>query len=69
MTFLNESKWDRALRVLVAIALLATGWVLGVNTLGVAAFAIGAIALATGVSGWCPAYALFHLSTMSVLSS
>lgn len=63
MTFLNEGTWDRALRIFVAIALLSTGWILGFTTAGVAAFAIGAIALATGVSGWCPAYTLFHLST------
>ena len=64
MTFLNEGVSDRALRTSGGMALLAAGWLLAFNTLGILLFAVGAVLFATGVSGWCPAYTLFHISTV-----
>jgi DUF2892 family protein len=37
---------------------------LALNALGVALFVVGAIALGTGIVGWCPAYTLFGISTV-----
>lgn len=64
MRFLNEGQSDRAVRMLAGIVLVVAGWMLALNTLSVAFFAIGAIALGTGIVGWCPAYTLFGVSTV-----
>ncbi len=64
MRFLNEGQWDRSARMLAGILLVAAGWTLASSALGVALFVIGAIALGTGIVGWCPAYTLFGISTM-----
>ena len=52
---------DRTLRILAGIALLALVFVLenDARWLGL----IGLVPLATGLTGYCPAYALFGLST------
>lgn len=56
---LNMATWDRALRVVIGVALIALvffgpktpwGWV-------------GVVPLLTGLSGRCPAYALFGFRT------
>ena len=64
MRFLNEGQSDRAMRMFAGIVLVVAGWMLALNTLGVALFAIGAIVLGTGIVGWCPAYTLFGISTV-----
>jgi len=64
MKFLNEGQSDRAVRMFVGIVLVAAGWTLASHALGVALFALGAIALGTGILGWCPAYTLFGISTV-----
>lgn len=57
----NVGSIDRTLRILAGIALLALVMVLEGNArwLGL----IGIVPLATGLFGYCPAYALFGLST------
>jgi DUF2892 family protein len=64
MRFLNEGQWDRSMRMVAGIGLVGAGWMLALNTLGVVLFAIGAVALGTGIVGWCPAYTLFGISTV-----
>jgi len=64
MTFLNEGQADRGVRMLAGVLLIAAGWASSLNTLGIVLVAIGAIALGTGIVGWCPAYSLFGISTM-----
>ena len=64
MTFLNEGQADRGVRMLAGVLLIAAGRALSLNTLGIVLVAIGAIALGTGIVGWCPAYSLFGISTM-----
>ncbi|MGE0352480.1 MAG: DUF2892 domain-containing protein [Gemmatimonadales bacterium] len=61
---LNEATWDRALRVLLGLALLYLGWfgVVG-GTLGIVFRYLGFLPLLTGLVGWCPAYAAFGVST------
>lgn len=64
MRFLNEGQWDRSVRMLAGILLVAAGWTLASNALGVALVGFGAIALGTGIIGWCPAYTLLGISTV-----
>ena len=61
---LNESGLDRILRVVFGIVLLALNFA-GVVTggLGIVFIVIGAIALLTGVVGFCPLYALLKIRT------
>lgn len=61
---MNESGVDRVIRVVLGIVLLAlyfTGVVTG--GLGIGFIVIGAIALLTGVVGFCPLYALIKIRT------
>jgi DUF2892 family protein len=64
MSLLSGAEADRGVRMLTGILLIAGGWALSLSTLGIALFLIGAIALGTGIVGWCPAYSLFHSSTL-----
>jgi Inner membrane protein YgaP-like, transmembrane domain len=60
---LNVGGIDRVLRIAAGVALLALVFVLdgGARWLGL----VGLVPLATGLAGYCPAYALFGLSTCS----
>ena len=64
MKLLNEGAADRGVRMLAGILFVFAGWALSLNPLGIAVAAIGAVALATGIVGWCPAYTLFGVSTL-----
>lgn len=66
MTFTNEGVWDRVVRILAGILLGYAGWMTWPGTLSVVILVVGALALVTGVVGWCPAYALFNCSTKKV---
>jgi hypothetical protein len=60
----NESSVDRIIRFVVGIVLLAvyfTGSVAG--GVGIAALVVGALALITGLVGFCPLYALLKIRT------
>jgi hypothetical protein len=60
----NESGLDRIIRVLLGIVLMAlyfTGTVAG--GLGIVFIVVGAIALLTGIVGFCPLYALLKIKT------
>lgn len=63
MRFLNEGMWDRAIRLLIAIALGYAAWTMWPGTAAILYLVIGAIAVMTGLVGWSPAYALFGIST------
>jgi hypothetical protein len=60
----NEAGWDRVVRSLAGIVLIVLnlidiitgGW-------GIAAVVVGAILLVTGVTGFCPLYALLKIKT------
>ena len=54
----NVGNIDRALRVVVGLAVIAWGFV-AQNWLG----AIGLVPLFTAAVGWCPAYLPFGIST------
>lgn len=59
----NEAGWDRALRVLLGVALLVVGFAVVGGTGGTVLGIIGLIPLATGLIGFCPLYALFRFRT------
>jgi hypothetical protein len=61
----NESGLDRIIRVVAGIVLLAlsfTGTVTG--GFGIVLIVLGAVALLTGVVGFCPLYALLKIKTI-----
>lgn len=58
----NEGTIDRALRVIVGLALIAIVFVGPQTPWGW----IGLVPLATGLIGWCPAYTLLGLNTCPV---
>jgi len=61
---LNESPADRIIRIVLGVILAAlalTGVATG--TLAAVAWVVAAIALVTGVVGFCPLYAIFRVST------
>lgn len=60
----NEGTTDRIVRVVVGAAALAASFAVGVSTGGgIALAAVGAIALITGATGFCPLYRMLGLST------
>jgi hypothetical protein len=64
---INTAGWDRALRILLGVALLILGWggfVTG--TIGLVLKIGGFIPLLTGITGVCPAYIPFNFSTKRV---
>ena len=64
MSFMNEGTADRVIRVVAGIAILALGWGGVVDgTLGTIFKIVGFVPLLTGLVGWCPLYAITHLST------
>jgi hypothetical protein len=70
MTFMNEGTWDRVIRILAGIALGYAAWMTWPasvlsrpGVVSIMFLVIGAIAFVTGLVGWCPAYALFAVST------
>lgn len=66
MTFFvaNESPFDRAVRVVAGIALLALVFVGPQTPWGL----VGLVPLVTGLAGTCPLYRVFGISTCPVKS-
>ena len=60
----NEGSTDRIIRVFVGIGLVATGLFWSTGVMQIIAYGIGAVALITGVLGFCELYAVFGISTM-----
>ena len=68
---LNEGVWDRVFRIVLGVALEYAAWttwptanlVTRPGAVTLVYLVLGAIALVTGLVGWCPAYALFGVST------
>ena len=64
MDFVNEARWDRALRIVVGLVMVYLGWFGSGEGLWAAALRIfGFIPLVTGVIGWDPVYALLGIKT------
>jgi hypothetical protein len=60
----NVGGADKAIRIIVGIALLAAAFFqVATGTWAIAAYVVGGIALVTGVFGFCPAWAIFKVNT------
>jgi hypothetical protein len=55
----NEANWDRAVRVVLGLALLSMALTGPHNAWGL----VGIVPLATGLAGYCPLYQLVGVST------
>jgi hypothetical protein len=61
----NLAAWDRALRIVLGLAMLFLGWsdlVDGVWAIALVLFAW--VPLLTGLVGWCPIYAMLGISSL-----
>ena len=61
---INEGGWDRAVRVVVGLALILAA---ALGYVGVWGY-IGILPLVTGIIGVCPAYSLLGMSTCPMKS-
>jgi hypothetical protein len=60
----NESNLDRIIRVIFGIVLLALYFAMpALGGWGIVFIVLGAVALLTGVVGFCPLYALLKINT------
>jgi hypothetical protein len=59
----NEGSRDRAVRIVAGVLFIAGAWAVSPGVFSVVLLAAGAVALATGVIGWCPLYAACDVST------
>ncbi|MEO8273581.1 MAG: DUF2892 domain-containing protein [Chloroflexota bacterium] len=61
---INESPLDRIIRIIVGLALAGLA-IAGVVTVPIAyvVWVVAALLLVTGIVGFCPLYALLHVST------
>lgn len=66
---MNEGTVDRAIRVILGIALLITGFAVIGGTGGTIVGIVGLVPLLTGLAGWCPLYTLFGFKTTGADSS
>jgi Inner membrane protein YgaP-like, transmembrane domain len=58
---------DRAIRLVLGISLLALGLTyFATGGLAIAAYVMGAVALATGLLRYCPAWTLFGINTRAL---
>ncbi|NPA31461.1 MAG: DUF2892 domain-containing protein [Chloroflexi bacterium] len=56
----NEAGWDRVIRIVLGIVLLALYFT---GSAGILALIIGVVALVTGLIGYCPLYKVIGFST------
>ncbi len=64
MSWRNLGQWDRAVRVILGLALLAVGFSGAVSGVGGVALSIlGWLPLVTGILAWDPIYALLGTRT------
>lgn len=62
----NVGGADRAVRLVLGIALLALGLMhVATGTWAVVAYVVGGVALVTGLVRFCPAWTLFRFNTCS----
>jgi hypothetical protein len=64
---INESPLDRIIRIVLGLGLVGLA-IAGVVTAPIAyvAWLVAAVLLVTGIVGFCPLYALLHVSTRRV---
>lgn len=60
---MNEAGWDRAARVILGVVLLIVGFGVIGGTAGTVVGVVALVPLLTGVTGWCPLYAVLGFRT------
>jgi hypothetical protein len=61
----NLATWDRALRIVLGVAMLLLAWSDLVDGLWAIALVVFAwVPLLTGLVGWCPFYAMMGISSL-----
>ena len=63
MAFSNQSHVDRAIHLLVGLAMLALGWILADGLFATSLRLFGWVPLVEGALGWSPFYALLGIDT------
>lgn len=64
MKYINESGWDRIIRVVLGIVLLVLGFGGTLNGgFGLAAKILGVLLTLTGLAGFCLIYRIFNIRT------
>jgi hypothetical protein len=62
----NVGGADRAVRIVVGVALLVLGFLhIVTGPLAIAAYIVGAVAIVTGLFRFCPAWSIFGINTCS----
>jgi hypothetical protein len=65
----NEGMIDRALRVVLGVALMVIGFAVIGGTGGTIVGIVGLVPLLTGVVGWCPLYSVLGIKTTGTTDS
>ncbi len=65
-SIVNEGGFDRFLRIIVGIALVLAGFEVTSHAFAIILYIVGAVALITGITGFCLIYRLFGVSTCPV---
>ena len=64
MKNVNESRRDRAIRIVVGLVAIYLGWfVIGDDLLAAIFKIFGFVPLVTGLIGWCPFYSILGITT------
>ncbi len=60
----NENGIDRVVRIVIAVAAVLGAWAVGFGSvLGIVLLIVAAIMVLTAVTGFCPLYRLFGMTT------
>ncbi len=59
----NVGGTDRVIRIVLGIVLLVVAYLWLSGALAIIAYVVGAIALITGLAGWCGLYTVFGINT------
>ena len=59
----NQANWERIVRVVLGVALVAVGFGVVSSPWNWVVVIVGAVALVTGLVGYCPAWAVFGINT------
>ena len=67
--FANEGIWDRVFRIVAGIVFGYAAWITWPGMIAIVLLVVAAMALVTGLVGWCALYALFGFSTRKKVSA
>lgn len=65
-SIVNEGGFDRFLRIIVGLALVIAGFEVASHAWAIVLYVVGAVALLTGIFGFCLVYRLLGVNTCPV---